>query len=309
MKQDEVSLEIVVVDGASTDQTRIELEYFSDKFINFKYISLEVNGGIDEDFSKSITFARGEYCWLMSDDDLICDSAIIEVISHLRSGYLFMVINSKHMSSDMSFCIDENRLKVKENKCFDSTQKNEMFAELAGPLGLISCLVVRRDYWMRQDIKRYCGTSFNHIGVVFQTPVDGSVLLIAKTLIYIRQGNLSWTKNAFRIWNIDYPNLIWSIDCFHESVKLKVISREPWRNIKTLILFKSMGYYSRSDYFKFIHHSSASALMKFSAFSLSIFNYKFIGFFGYIYLILFKRSSKTTMYDLLQILLDRSKSK
>ena len=65
------SVEIVIVDGASTDNTAEVVRGFQERFPNIIYHRLQRRGGIDQDMAKSVELARGEYCWLFSSDDLM----------------------------------------------------------------------------------------------------------------------------------------------------------------------------------------------------------------------------------------------
>src|SRR5438132_1164874 len=63
--------EVVVVDGASTDDTESVVGGFVERYENVRYFKLEKNGGLDRDFDRAVELARGEYCWLLPDDDFL----------------------------------------------------------------------------------------------------------------------------------------------------------------------------------------------------------------------------------------------
>ena len=60
------NVEIVIVDGASTDNTTEVVQRFKQKFSNFVYYRCEKNTGVDRDMSITIDLSRGEYCWILS---------------------------------------------------------------------------------------------------------------------------------------------------------------------------------------------------------------------------------------------------
>ena len=74
-------VELLVVDGASTDSTEEVLHTYIKKSNRIRYIRLAAKGGVDQDYDKSIEFARGEWCWLFTDDDLLKPGAIAAVKS------------------------------------------------------------------------------------------------------------------------------------------------------------------------------------------------------------------------------------
>lgn len=78
--------EIVVLDGASTDDTRnvvtrlqVECPYVHYHFQPFK-------GGIDADMARCVALAQGEYCWLLSADDALSDGALSQIHGEIDSA-------------------------------------------------------------------------------------------------------------------------------------------------------------------------------------------------------------------------------
>ncbi|MCM8797759.1 MAG: glycosyltransferase, partial [Candidatus Omnitrophica bacterium] len=65
------NVEVVVVDGASTDNTAEVAERYRKKIANLVYYRGEKRLGVDRDMAKTIEISRGMYCWLLSDDDLL----------------------------------------------------------------------------------------------------------------------------------------------------------------------------------------------------------------------------------------------
>ena len=68
-------VELVVVDGASQDQTAAVMAQYLVRYPHIVYRREAENSGVDRDFDKAVAYASGEYCWLMSDDDVIKCSA------------------------------------------------------------------------------------------------------------------------------------------------------------------------------------------------------------------------------------------
>jgi len=69
LAQDDPALEILVIDGGSSDRTRAELEPFRNRLAAF--VS-EPDGGQADALRKGFTLARGDlFCWLNADDVLL----------------------------------------------------------------------------------------------------------------------------------------------------------------------------------------------------------------------------------------------
>src|SRR3990172_10682313 len=69
-------LEVVVVDGGSTDCTPEVVRSFEERLPGMRYIRLTTRGGIDRDMAHTVAVATGEYCWLLSSDDVLRPGAI-----------------------------------------------------------------------------------------------------------------------------------------------------------------------------------------------------------------------------------------
>ena len=70
--QDRVDeVEIVVVDGASTDDTPQVMEAYCAAHPQVRYVRLPQKGGIDRDMAIAFGQTSGDYCWLFSGDDIM----------------------------------------------------------------------------------------------------------------------------------------------------------------------------------------------------------------------------------------------
>src|SRR5882672_5791002 len=74
------AIEVVVVDGASTDNTAEVVSSFQNNFPNLTYHRGAQNKGVDRDMASAVELARGEYCWLMSSDDSLRPGSIRKML-------------------------------------------------------------------------------------------------------------------------------------------------------------------------------------------------------------------------------------
>src|SRR3990172_8001177 len=77
--QVEPGVEVVVVDGASPDDTEEVVRRLAVAHSGLRYHREPVNSGVDADYDKAVGYAQGEYCWLMTDDDVLVPGAIARV--------------------------------------------------------------------------------------------------------------------------------------------------------------------------------------------------------------------------------------
>ena len=78
--------EVVVVDGGSGDNTADVVTAYAMKYPAIRYIREPNNSGYDRDCDKAVGLAKGEHCWLMSDDDLLAPGAIDRVLLSLEDA-------------------------------------------------------------------------------------------------------------------------------------------------------------------------------------------------------------------------------
>jgi len=235
--------EIVVLDGASTDDTErvvLECQRGCDKL---RYIRQETNGGVDRDIDRVVQLAKGEYCWLVPDDDLMKLGAIASVLEALRGGYSLVVVNVEVKDLSMSTVLVPNFLKIGADRVYHPSDMDSLFEKCGWELGYLGCLVIRRAIWLQRETSRYYGSYFVHIGVVFQKPLPGPALMMAKPVISVRSGNQSWLTWAFEIAMIKWPSLAWSFP-LSERVKRKACSARRWNRLAYLILARARGKYS-----------------------------------------------------------------
>jgi glycosyltransferase involved in cell wall biosynthesis len=245
-------VEIVIVDGASTDNTPEVVREYQTRFPRINYVRLEKKGGIDQDYNLSVEHAQGRYCWLMSDDDIIKPGAIEAVLSAIRQDHDLIVVNAEVRSVDFSESIEPRRLVLTEDQHYSSGQTESLLKDVATYMTFIGCVVIRRSLWLERDKASYFGTEFIHVGVIFQSPLPGTALVIARPWIVIRAGNASWSSKYFQIWAFKWPTLIWSFPPYSDAAKNAVCPREPWRSPKILLTLRAKGVYSEKEYQKWL---------------------------------------------------------
>lgn len=269
--QMEPGVEIVVVDGASTDNTPEIMAEYIRQYEAIRYFREPTNSGVDADFDRAVGYAGGEYCWLMSDDDLLKPGAIATVLSVLESGEDLVVVNSEVRNPDMSGILKERLLEFDADRFYRPTDREAFLGEVGSYLSFIGCVVIRREVWLARERAGYYGTLFIHMGVIFQQPALAHVRVIARPLIAIRYGNAMWTQRSFEIWMFKWPRLVWSFGGFSDAAKSRVCPREPFRGAKTLFLHRALGSYSAAEFGKHLAALHLGVMRKAGAYLISIF--------------------------------------
>lgn len=296
----ESSVELVIVDNGSTDNTSEVIAQYLLRHPGIRYFRKQENNGSDRNFDDAVKFARGDFCWLMSDDDLICPGAIANVLSVLGEGNEddLIVVNSEVRNVDLSELIEDRLMKLYCDKVFREGDQENLFTGFAKYLSFIGCFVIRRDYWLSKNSVAFYGTWFIHVGVIFESPPIVNVRVMSEPSVIIRLGNAGWNSSRFEIWMISWPRLIWSFLEFSDSAKMKVIPQEPWRHLDMLLKNRAMGAYTEMEYRK-IYLAGIDRVAATVAYFVSIMPKSAANFLVVFYLSLFGKNKDRALYDLL----------
>ncbi|WP_161830709.1 glycosyltransferase family 2 protein [Steroidobacter agaridevorans] len=240
--------EIVISDNASTDNTKEVIASYARRFDRLRYFRHDTNLGLDRNFDSAVDLARGEYCWLMSDDDWLKPNAIARVMAVLAGNLSLVVVNMELRDFTMSKIVRSRFIDFESDRNYESGETDRLFVELDNTLWNIGNVIVKRDIWMSRERERYYGSWFIHIGVIFQDHLPGGAFLISEPLINYRLGN---TQSASSVWAEiflhKWPSLVDSL-VLSNSAKDIIKSTKPWRNLRTMLCLRSDHGYTLAQY-------------------------------------------------------------
>jgi abequosyltransferase len=240
--------ELVIADGASPDNTASVVRSYADSNPQIRYVQLPKKGGVDRDYCLCVEAARGEFCWLLSDDDLLTPDAVARVLAQLDSHIDLLIANASTHGPDFQETFQERRMPIREDRTFTPDRMAD-FAKLAGDyLTFIGGVVIRKSVWLARDPEPYIGTEFIHVGMIFQGLFKGSIHVLAEPVIRIRYGVAQWGSRGFEIWMFKWPSLIWNLGLLPEETRTAITPAEPWRRITRLAVFKARGLYTTKQY-------------------------------------------------------------
>ncbi len=199
-------VEVVILDGGSTDDTRHVVAQRQHDFPQIKYHRQEFRGGIDKDIAKVISLARGEYCWLFSADDIMMSGAVDKVLNHIQShcdvylceqticDYEMHPIKEypifKHITAPEIFHLGNA---LERQRYFGEARTSEaFFSFLSGP-------IFRRDIWdkTKRIPESFYETCWALAGGLLSLVPDGLMIhYLGESLIYKRSGNDSFLEHG-----------------------------------------------------------------------------------------------------------------
>ena len=251
-------VEVVVVDGASTDDTGAVVSALAHANPQLRYLPQTSNSGVDGDFDKAVELARGRYCWLMPDDDVMIPGAIAAVMEACSRGVDAVIVDAEVRSADLAEILIPHRLGFGDTRFYSAQAADLLLAECGRHLTYIGAVVVRRQLWLARERKPYYGTEFIHLGVLFQAPLPNGATALGPPLIMIRYGVGNWSSRSFEVWMYKWPALIWSFGWLSIASRLATTRREPWRSFPALVLYRAKGWYSWEDFVQIVRPRAKS---------------------------------------------------
>lgn len=240
-------IEVVVVDGASSDDTAQVLRAAAEQDPRLRHETLATNGGLDRDFNRAVENATGRYVWLCSDDDDILPGALDRIRKALSDEPALLVVDAIVMDAELQQVLNPSRLRL-ERPVRVEAGDTETLMRLSGQhLSFIGGVVMRRSLWVAREREPYFGSYFVHFGVIFQAPLPAHATLLCGPCIAIRYGNASWTARSFDIWMWLWPRLVWSMPNVSEQARQAVCDQHPWRSWRQLVLFRAKGAFGIAD--------------------------------------------------------------
>ncbi|MEW9624248.1 glycosyltransferase family 2 protein [Rhodanobacter geophilus] len=290
-------VEVVIVDGASKDNTAEIVGRYAESDPRVRYIRLPVNSGVDQDYDKAVDHAHGEYCWLMTDDDLLRPGAIDRVLAALDGRVELVVINTEVRTVDFGAALRNALVAKHVDTEYAPEDADRLLVDTAHALSFIGCVVMLRSFWQSRDRASYYGSLFIHVGVIFQgrTP---RTRLIAEPLISIRYGNAMWTPRGFEIWMFKWPSLVWSFDSVSAQAKSRICAREPWRQLRKLWLYRSVGGYARAEYQRYLVERPMTLFKRALSYGIAGAPAVLANAVSSLYCGLFARHARMNIYDL-----------
>jgi len=252
------------VDGGSTDKTQEIVGSYQRLFPNILFTRKETSGdqpsneGFDRDCNYAVEISTGDYCWLMTDDDLLMPGAIRKILSEMGQDYAVIVASAEVRNTDLTRVLIPRRPDVSQNRVYQPSAWNQFAADVGNHCSFVGAVIIKKQIWLSRNRKKYFGTGFIHVGVIFDEPIAENVLVIATPLVSIRFGNANWSNRSFQIWMFGWPELIWSFPTISVETKRSICPREPWNDFRTLLIERIFGTYAIREYQLFLASRIAS---------------------------------------------------
>lgn len=253
--------EVVVLDNASKDDTAGVVGERARRYPQVRYIRKEADHGLDGNFDKAVEFARGQYCWLLPDDDLVKPGAVEAVLKVLDAEHPSLVLlNYEFRDFTLKTLLQERVLDLESDRVYGAWELERMFVELRDFIRYIGAVVIDRQVWLSRRRDLYNGSHYAFVGMIYQEALPRPVHIVAEPCVSFRSGNThAYTPKIMEIILAKWPSLIASLPV-SRAAKRKLHSATPWRHLHELLFWRGRGLYSMSDYRRWIVPQVSSRL-------------------------------------------------
>lgn len=142
-------VEVIICDNASTDETGDVIDGYVKKYPFVQHIRNERNIGPDSNFILCMKMAKGKYALLLSDDDILVENSLSEILSFLEKnrdmGLVYLnAVGFHEKYKGVENCERYQRTHY-DNKMFVTTDR-KIFMNYAGRMwGFLSCFICLTD--------------------------------------------------------------------------------------------------------------------------------------------------------------------
>jgi len=230
-------IEVIVLDGASTDDTATVVGRHQRDCPEIRYHRQAAKGGIDSDMDQSVRLARGTYCWLLSADDALAANAVERIYAELRRGC--DVYLCERILCDRSLTPQRRQRWLHGAPPPSEVRLNDdraLCAYLAAAVSIgalfsyMSAIVVQRESWLRSEPPPIVlGTNYAHVYRLFAMRKFGGTLgYIPESLVLCRTGNDSFlSEGIVRRHYLDLHGFrLIGDELFPDSPRLRRLFRE-----------------------------------------------------------------------------------
>lgn len=252
------SVEVVISDNCSTDETAKIAEKYRNQFKNFKYFVSKSNVGGDQNIFTVVQKSTGKYCWHVGDDDLVVNGAIEFICNSIKDDeYDVVCVEAEPKIVNIDYKIEKEFLR--DSSVVEVNDFNEFYFN-GYCKGIISTMLFNRDVWM----KSVDSTNFLKYCLYYETILK-VLASTKKKMLYLKQPavitgqDCRWIEDGTELvtfinFNILSEKMIaWGFD--KERI-LKDLVKNNKRILRILLMAKGHGLKCNLENLKYIYHNS-----------------------------------------------------
>jgi abequosyltransferase len=197
-------VEVVILDGGSTDNTPDVVGGFRERYPELRYERRPERGGIDRDLARTVGLARGDYAWLFCSDDVMKPGAIEAMLGHIASGRDVYVCGVTLCTRDMRVIGDHAVAALPADAEFDlgdPADRRRYFESALTTTAFFSfagSLILSKARWDTRTIDEdFVGSCWAHVARFFSMVPEGLTLgYLSTSYLYKRSDNDSFMDDG-----------------------------------------------------------------------------------------------------------------
>ena len=182
------------------------------------------------------------FAWIFGDDDLIKDGSISTILSKIKKGYEFLVVNSETWDINILKKIHDRFLLVYKDITYLPSEHEKVMLDMSknalarGYIGYMGSIITKLDqikYELNKiDNRSLSGLDFLHSTLLFRSIVGKKGILIANPLICGRSG-IGLTGRECEVWLGSYADMLDTLrDCYSNATL-----KSGWDTDMRMLLF------------------------------------------------------------------------
>lgn len=229
------NIEILVSDNASLDNTEVVMKEILNTYPQIMYYRNSENIGPDRNFLNCFEKAKGEYVWLIGDDDMLLPDAMDSILEALSKKPVFLHLNTSTLISDEPLKYVNARME--DEGILEYIDKNEFFKKMSIHVTFLSALVLRTDLIQEiSDKEKYIGTYFIQSHIALKTLENDGLYMINTKNCLAASGNYSVGYDLYFVWGKQYRDLLFTTGV-ESGIDEHVIRQVHYQNLDTVIKY------------------------------------------------------------------------
>jgi len=250
------SIEVVVSDNHSTDNTAQIAKKYESVFKNFKYA---LNDGVEYDLNvyNAVKNSTGKYCWYMGDDDVIMNGGLELIYNCLKDDhYDVACVEAEPITASKDYLIKKH---FSKNLLIEENDFNEFYFK-GYCKGILSVLIFNREIWIGTvDTLNYLKSCLYYETVLKMLVSTQKKMLYIKQPIVMTGQDCRWAENGGELFTFINFNILSEVIIafgFDKEIILKGLIKNNKRLPIILLMAKGHGLKCNIENLKYIYKNS-----------------------------------------------------
>jgi abequosyltransferase len=202
-------VEILISNNASTDGTELYVNEMiaTNAHLQIKYFCNEENLGSDTNIYRLTKQAKGEWLYMLSDDDILLPGGLSKLLELIEKYPDFDAFSLNSYSFEKDPCIGNNSVfDISEDIVL--TKKDDCLMLFSTWLTFISAMAFRRKVIEKNDHHDKIGTSLRHCYIYLDALAGGNSLYVVKENFLAVRANNTGGYNLFEVFIKNFGDVL-----------------------------------------------------------------------------------------------------